>query len=185
MRRRSIVRRDTSESYDAFLTAGRGVRPLLARFDRTRKKKGSNADGPTRTIRAKITKMKDGRTHLAHTAACGLEGASLQEHAGDTTTVTVTAAEQVDRRAIAGGGHKGYHSRAPQLAGIAAGGTRGGGAGRGVENESKHVARQVHLRGHPNILKRLLVQVISGCLTSHAHPMEALIYPALLGPGAP
>ena len=54
--------------------AGRGVRPLdadarrVGPVDRTQKE-GLEADGPTRTIRtAKITKMKDGRTHLAHTA---------------------------------------------------------------------------------------------------------------------
>ena len=48
---RSIVRRDTGESYDAFLTRlaeasglSTPTRAELARFDRTRKKKGSNAD---------------------------------------------------------------------------------------------------------------------------------------------
>ena len=46
---RSIVRRDTGESYDAFLTRlaeasglSTPTRAELARFDRTRKKKGSN-----------------------------------------------------------------------------------------------------------------------------------------------
>ena len=73
---RSIVRRDTSESYDAFLTRLAEVSGLstptraeLARFDRTRKKKGSNDDWThPHDPDAKITKMKDGRTHLAHKA---------------------------------------------------------------------------------------------------------------------
>ena len=48
---RSIVRRDTGESYDAFLTRlaeasglSTPTRAELGRFDRTRKKKGPNAD---------------------------------------------------------------------------------------------------------------------------------------------
>ena len=73
---RSIVRRDTGESYDAFLTRlaeasglSTPTRAELARFDRTRKKKGSNADWThPHDPDAKIAKMKDGRTHLAHTA---------------------------------------------------------------------------------------------------------------------
>ena len=64
---RSIVRRDTSESYDAFLTRlaeasglSTPTRAELARFDRTRKKKGSNADWThPHDPDAKITKMKD------------------------------------------------------------------------------------------------------------------------------
>ena len=75
--RASIVRRDTGESYDAFLTRlaeASGLttptRAELARFDRTRKKKGSNADWThPHDPDAKIAKMKDGRTHLAHTVA--------------------------------------------------------------------------------------------------------------------
>ena len=71
---RSIVRRDTGESYEAFLTRlaeASGIatptRADLARVDRKRKKKGSNddwthPDDPD----ARITKMKEGRTHLAH-----------------------------------------------------------------------------------------------------------------------
>ncbi len=71
---RSIVRRDTHERYDEFLTRlakASGVetptREDLARLDKHRKNKGSNDDwqhpfDPD----AKITKMKDGRTHLAH-----------------------------------------------------------------------------------------------------------------------
>ena len=65
---RSIVRRDTGESYDAFLTRlaeasglSTPTRAELARFDRTRKKKGSNADWThPHDPDAKIAKMKDG-----------------------------------------------------------------------------------------------------------------------------
>ena len=68
---RSIVRRDTGESYDAFLTRlaeasglSTPTRAELARFDRTRKKKGSNDDWThPHDPDAKIAKMKDGRTH--------------------------------------------------------------------------------------------------------------------------
>ena len=73
---RSIRRRDTSESYHDFLTKlaqASGIetptRADLARIDRKRKKKGSNDDWThPHDPDAKITKMKDGRTHLAHKA---------------------------------------------------------------------------------------------------------------------
>ena len=130
---RSIVRRDTGESYDAFLTRlaeASGLttptRAELARFDRTRKKKGSNADWThPHDPDAKIAKMKDGRTHLAHTAehAVDLEtgaivGVTVQDaSAGDTTTLVdtlVTAAEQVEAVGAPGivevVADKGYHS---------------------------------------------------------------------------
>ena len=97
------MRRDTGESYDAFLTRlaeasglSTPTRAELGRFDRTRKKKGSNADWThPHDPDAKIAKMKDGRTHLAHTAehAVDLEtgaivGVTVQDaSAGDTTTL--------------------------------------------------------------------------------------------------
>ena len=70
---RSIVRRDTGAEYEAWLTqlaAASGIatptRAELARFDRKRKKKGSNDDWThPKDPDAKITKLKDGRTHLA------------------------------------------------------------------------------------------------------------------------
>ena len=73
---RSIVRRDTGESYEEFLTTlakASGIetptRADLARLDRKRKKKGSNDDWThPHDPDARITKMKDGRTHLAHKA---------------------------------------------------------------------------------------------------------------------
>ena len=112
---RSIVRRDTGELYQAFLTRlaqASGIetptRDDLARLDRKRKKKTSNKDWTNPyDPDAKVTKMKDGRTHLAHKAehavdletgaivAVTLQGADK----GDTTTIvetTIAAAEQVE-----------------------------------------------------------------------------------------
>ena len=143
---RSIVRRDTGESYDAFLTRlaeasglSTPTRAELARFDRTRKKKGSNADWThPHDPDAKIAKMKDGRTHLAHTAehAVDLEtgaivGVTVQDaSAGDTTTLVdtlVTAAEQVEAVGAPGivevVADKGYHSNETMI-GFAAIGVR-------------------------------------------------------------
>src|SRR5713101_4978008 len=73
---RSIVRRDTGESYQAFLTAlaqASGIatptREELARLDRKRKKKTSNKDWTNPyDPDAKVAKMKDGRTPRAHKA---------------------------------------------------------------------------------------------------------------------
>ncbi len=87
---RSIVRRDTGESYEEFLCGlakASGIatptREDLVRLDRKRKKRSSNkerkspADGD-----ARIANMKDGRTHLAHKA----------EHAVDLDTGAIVAA---------------------------------------------------------------------------------------------
>ena len=86
---RSIVRRDTSEGSQEFLTQlarASGIetptREDLARLDRQRAKRGSNAEWThPHDPDAKITKMKDGRTHLAHKA----------EHAVDLETGAVVA----------------------------------------------------------------------------------------------
>jgi transposase len=106
---RSIVRRDNGASYDDFLKGlakESGIqtptREDLARLDRKRKKKGANKDWVNPHDRdARITKMKDGRTHLAHKAehAVDLEtGAVLAvtlqpADQGDTTTIVETLAE--------------------------------------------------------------------------------------------
>ena len=138
---RSIVRRDTGDAYEAWLTrlaAASGIatptRAELARFDRKRKKKGSNDDWThPHAPDAKITKMKDGRTHLAHTVehAVDLEtgaivGVTVQDaDAGDTTTMVetlITAAAQVEAVLPAGVGvaevvgDKGYHSNETMIA---------------------------------------------------------------------
>ena len=73
---RSIVRRDSGESYQEFLTQlaqeswiATPTREDLARLDRKRTKKGSNREWVNpHDPEARITKMKDGRTHLAHKA---------------------------------------------------------------------------------------------------------------------
>ena len=75
---RSIVRRDTGEASWLTKRIRGGVghrhpagRAELARFDRKRKKKGSNVrlDASARSVATRRSrKMKDGRTHLAHTA---------------------------------------------------------------------------------------------------------------------
>ena len=219
---RSIVRRDTGESYQKFLTrlaTASGLktpsREALARLDRRRKKRTANAEwvNPSDPD-AKVTKMKDGRTHFAHKVehavdldtgalvAVTLHGADV----GDTTSVlatTLTAAEQLAAMQAtiptALVGDRGYHSNDTLLTlrrlGLRAylaepdrgrrcwakepdaqqpvyGNRRrvGGPCGkrlmrrRGeyVERTFAHVydtggLRRVHLRGHPNILKRLIV----------------------------
>jgi transposase len=106
---RSIVRRDNGDSYEEFLKGlaeKSGIetptREDLARLDRKRKKKGSNRDWVNPHDRdARITKMKDGRTHLAHKAEHAVDmetgavvAVTLQEaNLGDTTTVKETLAE--------------------------------------------------------------------------------------------
>ena len=114
---RSIVRRDTGDSYQAFLIGlakASGIdtptREDLARLDRQRKKKTSNTDWThPGDPDAKVAKMKDGRTHLAHKAehavdlvsgaivAVTLQGADQ----GDTTTIGETASAAVEQLADA------------------------------------------------------------------------------------
>jgi len=96
---RSIVRNDTGDSYEGFLTklaSASGLetptREDLSRLDRKRKNKASNKDWHNpHDPDAKITKMKDGRTHLSHKA----------EHAVDLQTgaivgVTLQPADRGD-----------------------------------------------------------------------------------------
>ena len=113
----SIVRRDTGEDYTAFLTRlaeasglATPTRAELARFDKSRKnkKKTSIAEWThPHDPDARVTKMKDGRTHLAHKAehAVDLETGAVVSVAvqaadtGDTTSMVETliaAAEQVE-----------------------------------------------------------------------------------------
>jgi transposase len=106
---RSIVRRDTGASYNDFLTGlaqASGIetptREDLARLDRKRKKRTSNKEWKSPVDEdARIAKMKDGRTHLAHKAehavdldsgavvAVTLQAADM----GDTTTMDATLIE--------------------------------------------------------------------------------------------
>jgi transposase len=219
---RSIVRRDTGESYQQFLTRlakASGLktptRETLARLDRRRKKRTSNAEwvNPSDPD-AKVTQLKDGRTHLAHKVehAVDLETGALVAvtlhgaDVGDTTSLlatTLTAAEQLAavqaRVPTALVGDRGYHSNDTLLT-LQALGIRGylaepdrgrrcwakepeaqqpvygnrrrvGGPhgkrlmrrrGEYVERTFAHVydtggLRRIYLRGHPNILKRLIV----------------------------
>jgi len=221
---RSIVRRDTGESYQDFLTKlaqASGIdtptRADLARIDRKRKKKGSNDDWThPHDPDAKITKMKDGRTHLAHKAehAVDLEtgaivGVTVQDaDDGDTETsraTLITAAEQIEAVLPDGDGlqevvgDKGYHSNQSLIDLEAVGvrsyisepdrgrrswkekpdaqaavyrnrrrirGPRGLRLlrlrGERLERPFAHLyetggMRRVYLRGHTNILKRLLI----------------------------
>jgi transposase len=109
---RSIVRRDTGEKYDEFLTRlaqesglDTPTREDLAKLDRTRKNKASNDDWKhPHDPDARITKMKDGTTHLAHKAEHAVDfdsGAVLAvtlQHAddGDTETVYQTVLEATE-----------------------------------------------------------------------------------------
>src|ERR1700691_1228223 len=106
---RSLVRRDNGQKYEDYLkelakAAGieNPTREQLARWDRKRKKKGSNKEWKNPyDPDARVAKMKDGSTHLAHKAehavdlssgvllAVTLQGADQ----GDTTTIHQTLAE--------------------------------------------------------------------------------------------
>ena len=106
---RSIVRRDTGESYEEFLKGlakESGIetpsKEDLARLDRKRKNKASNEDWVNPHDQdARVTKMKDGRTHLAHKAEHAVDlksgavlAVTVQEgDAGDTTTGVETLAQ--------------------------------------------------------------------------------------------
>ena len=221
---RSIVRRDTGEGYEEFLTRlaqASGIatptREDLARLDRQRKHKGSNDDWQhPYDPDAKITKMKDGRTHLAHKAehAVDLETGAVvavtvqDANEGDTTTsreTLIDAAEKIETVVSEGDGleevvgDKGYHSN-QALVDLEAVGLRSyiSEPDRGRRNWKKHPEardpvyrnrrriraergkrllrqrgerlerpfahlyetgrmRRVHLRGHVNILKRVLL----------------------------
>jgi transposase len=227
---RSIVRRDSGETYQEFLTRlaqASGIetptRADLTRLDRKRPKKGRNAEWRhPHDPDARITKMKDGRTHLAHKAEHAVDmatgavvGVTLQgADQGDTTTIAetlTTAAEGLEAVATVTDGHtavidevvadKGYHSNqvlvdltALDLRTYIAEPQRGprtwtnktaardavyanrrrnrGTRGRALQRRrSEHLERpnahlyetggmrRTHLRGHANILKRLLVHV--------------------------
>ena len=133
---KSLVRRDTGQSYPGFLedlAKASGIetptKADLARIDQKRAKKGSNDDWENpNDPDAQITKMKDGRTHLAHKAehAVDLDSGAIVAAtinpgaAGDTTTIQNTVFETelnlsrlqesagVDTRELVA--DKGYHS---------------------------------------------------------------------------
>jgi transposase len=139
---RSIVRKDTAEGYQEFLTRlatesgiATPTREDLVKLDKSRKNKASNDDWENpHDPDAKITKMKDGRTHLAHKAEHAVDmdsGAILAvtlqpADRGDTTSIAETleqagenivdvvasgSGEQVSEEALSETvADKGYHS---------------------------------------------------------------------------
>jgi transposase len=106
---RSIVRRDNGQSYEKFLRGlakksgiATPTREVLARLDRKRKKKSSNQEWKSSTDPdARIAKMKDGSTHMAHKAEHAVDMESWAVIAvtlqaadqGDTTTIYETLAD--------------------------------------------------------------------------------------------
>jgi transposase len=113
---RTIVRRDTGEPYEEFLrrlAEESGIetptRAQLAKLDKKRARKGSNQDWThPHDPDARITKMKDGRTHLAHKAehAVDMESGAVvavtvqPADAGDTHTMQQTLAEAQENIAV-------------------------------------------------------------------------------------
>lgn len=112
---RSIVRRDSGEGYQEFLTTlakESGIetptREDLAKLDKKRKNKASNDDWQNpHDPDAKITKMKDGTTHLAHKAEHAVDmgenahGAIVAVNicdaaAGDTATLSDTLTQAAE-----------------------------------------------------------------------------------------
>ncbi len=134
---RSLVRRDSGEAYNEFLerlAKESGIetptREDLAKLDRKRKNKGSNDDWTNpHDPDAKITKMKDGRTHLAHKAEHSVDmdtgaivGVTIQPaDRGDTSSIGQTLSETMENLDEVSDGRrryemeevvtdKGYHS---------------------------------------------------------------------------
>ena len=130
---RTIVRRDDGTEYEEWLerlAVASGIetptREDLAKLDRKRPNKGSNKDWKhPHDPEARITKMKDGRTRLAHKLEQAVDmetGAVVATtvqtmDGGDTGSLEVTLDEADRRLAEAGAGEarevvadKGYHS---------------------------------------------------------------------------
>ena len=222
---RSIVRRDSEQGYEEFLmelAKASGIetprREDLAKLDRKRTGKGSNRQWKhPHDADARITRMKDGRTHLEHKAehavdletgaivAVTVEGADQ----GDTTTMVETlieAAENIEQVMPEDGeikeevADKGYHStstmkdfKALDLRSYVSEPDRGGRKWKGdikgrdavyanrrrvrgecgrrllrmkgerLERPFAHLyrtggMRRTEVRGHSNVIKRLLIQ---------------------------
>jgi transposase len=135
---KSLVRRDTGLSYNDYLkqlAQAEGIenptKEQLLRLDRKRKKKTSNDDWTNpNDPSARVTKMKDGRTKLAHKAEHAVDLASgvilavtvQPADRGDTKSYaeTLDAAQQEAKQSHPGGIEeavldKGYHSSAVLL----------------------------------------------------------------------
>ena len=122
---RSIVRRDDGRGYEEWLeqvAQASGIetptRQDLAKLDRKRPKKGSNKDWVhPHDPEARITKMKDGRTHLAHKFE-----QAVDMETGAVVAVTVQTMDGGDTASL---------PNTLDEAGAAAGGGRGGAQGSG------------------------------------------------------
>ena len=101
---KSLVRRGTGQAYDDYLrqlAQSEGIenasKEQLVRLDRKRKKKASNDDWTNpNDPSARITRMKDGRTKLAHKAEHAVDLAS-----GAVLAVTVQPADRGDTTSYA------------------------------------------------------------------------------------
>jgi len=226
---RSIVRRDTGEAYNEFLerlAKESGIqtptREDLVKLDRKRRKKASNDDWENpHDPDAKITKMKDGRTHLAHKAEHAVDmdtGATLAvtvqpADRGDTQSLGETLCEAIEGLAAIGAdpvrelvADRGYHSNdvvadleEMEIRSYVSEPDRGRRRWKDKTREQRAVyanrrrikgergkrllrkrgellerpfahcyetgaMRRTHLRGHKNILKRLLIHAGAGNL---------------------
>ena len=218
---RSIVRRDSGAGYQEFLqqlAQASGIetptREDLGKVDKDRPKKGSNDEWKhPHDQDARITKMKDGRTHLAHKLEHAVDmdtgailATTMQPISGDTQSLsqTLSEAEQGLQRVGLGGVQevvcdKGYHANATMKQ-LAEDGVRSyvseprrprrrwdkdraaqpptyanrrrinGARGKRLQRRRAEVLersfahlletggmRRVHLRGHENIRKRMLI----------------------------
>jgi transposase len=130
---KSLARRDTGEDWKAYvrrLAEAEGITEAtdeeLRRFDRKRKKKTSNKEWQSATDPdSRVTKMKDGRTHLAYKAehAVDLESelvvAAVVYRADDADPETLPVTIELAREQLAAAGSphqveeavadKGYH----------------------------------------------------------------------------
>ena len=115
---KSLVRRDTGEDWKTYvrrLTEAEGIEDPtdeeVRRFDRKRKKKTSNKEWKSATDPdSRVTKMKDGRTHLAYKAehAVDLDSeivvAAVVYRADDVGCRDVAGDVEIGARAARGGG---------------------------------------------------------------------------------
>lgn len=242
---RSIRRRDDGRKYEEYLkdlAKADGIenptREQLARLDRKRKKKGSNKEWMSPADPdARIAKMKDGRTHLAHKAehAVDLESGAVvavtlqAADLGDTTTVQETLkqaqanAELINERGVEEAVlDKGYHSGEVLMNlhrhGVRSyipepdrgkrnwdgkelerervyanrrrtNGVRGKALQRCrselVERTFAHMyetgaMRRTHLRGHNNILKRLLLHAVAFNVALYVRKLHGIGKPRTL-----
>src|SRR6266571_4841043 len=182
---RSIKRRDDGRGYEEYLkdlAKAEGIeeptREQAARLDRKRKKKASNKDWMSPTdATARIARMKDGRTHLAHKAEHAVDLSS-----GAVVAITLQAADLGD---LHEGGVRSYipePERGPRNWGgkekeqkQVYGNRRRMSGRRGkdlqklrtelTERSFAHMyetggMRRTHLKGQKNILKRLLFHAV-------------------------